>query len=319
MKTPGTPDNPTEEAVEAALCTFGISNNSHPRYEASVESVVSPVHRGVESACFNIETDDATFFLKIRYPDMADYFQETDVYTVALRASQLGVGAQLINADTTSGSYLFDRLDDSWSWGKVDNFRNITVLENTVNAKRMLHRSDALSSGNSVFTTIEHYYSIIKQRGYRLPNTLDAVLEKVRSIDKAITATGVDKVPCHGDGIASNVMISESGNIRLVDFDSAGNHDPYFDLGSLIIEIAQHPDLARSVLEIYNGECREADFNRCMLYGIADDLKWAFWGFISFSQSLRSHVEFMKYAEWRLLRAILNTENPHFHRWIAKL
>jgi len=119
--------------------------------------------------------------------------------------------------------------------------------------------------------------------------------------------------------VASNVMISGNSEIRLVDFDSFGHHDPYFDLGSLIVEIAQFPDLARAVLEICDGECRDAHLNRCMLYGIADDLKWALWGFISFAQSPRKHVEFIKYAEWRLLRSLWNAEGPHFERWLQKL
>ena len=83
-------------------------------------------------------------------------------------------------------------------------------------------------------------------------------LKPLNTITASFKAAGSDRVPCHGDGVASNVMINPAGAVRLVDFDSAGNHDPYFDLGSLIVEIAQCPALARSMLEIYAGECRDA-------------------------------------------------------------
>jgi len=319
MKPPGSPDNPSEAAAEAALMTFAATKGAGVRYEPSIGSVVSPIHRGVESACYNVDIGGQKLFLKVRYPDMAGFFEEAGVHAGARSASDLEVGARLIDADVQTGSYLFERLDADWRWGKVDDFEDPAVLENTVKAKKAIHDGPALPVGRSVFETIEAYAAIVEAEGIKVPKTMPAILGKVRLFAKALAAAGISPVPAHGDGVASNVMIGESANIRLVDFDSAGNHDPYFDLGSLIVEIAQFPDLARSVLEIHDGECREAHFNRCMLYGIADDLKWALWGFISFARSERAHVEFVKYAEWRLLRAVFNADGPHCDRWLAKL
>lgn len=319
MKRMGSPDNSIEQIAEAALGGFAATSNGDTRYEPAVGSAVSPVHRGVESACFNVDAGGNALFLKVRFPDMAGYFEESDVHEGAGRASELGVGARLLEADEASGSYLFERLDDDWHWGKIDDFETGSVLEKTVHAKQGLHESNLFSSAQSVFETINAYHSIICSEGIKVPKATGGVLQKVRECAKAIDAAGVSVVAAHGDGVASNIMISRAGDVRLVDFDSAGNCDPYFDLGSLIVEISQFPDLARSVLEIYDGECREANYNRCMLYGIADDLKWALWGFISFVKSPRTHVEFVKYAEWRLLRSVFNADGPHFERWLAKL
>ena len=319
MKALGSPDTPIEETAERALSHFAATNGSATTYRSSVGSVASPVHRGVESACFDVDVDGKPLFLKVRYPDMAGFFEEALVQEGARLASELGVGACLVDADEVNGCYLFERLDETWRWGKVDDFESASVLENTVRAKRAIHGGEALHLGRSVFETIEGYQGIIQSEGIKVPKTAAAVLEKVRQSAQAIAAAGISNTPCHGDGVASNVMISETDAVRLVDFDSAGNHDPYFDLGSLIVEIAQFPDVARSVLEIYEGECREAHLNRCMLYGIADDLKWALWGFISFAKSHRLDVEFVKYAEWRLLRSLFNAEGPDFGSWIAKL
>jgi len=319
MKPLGAPDTPVEAMAEAALRRFAATRGANTTYAPSVGSVVSPIHRGVESACFNVDAGRQPFFLKVRYPDMADFFEEAIVRAGAARASDLGVGARLIEADETSGAYLFERLDEGWRWGKVDDFETAAVLENTVRAKRAIHGGDPLPAGRSVFETIDAYCDIVRAEDIKVPETAGRVLEKVRRSAKAIAAAGIGQAPCHGDGVASNVMISSSGDVRLVDFDSTGNHDPYYDLGSLIVEIAQFPDLARAALEIHDGTCREPEFNRCMLYGIADDLKWALWGFISFARSPRAHVEFVKYADWRLLRSVFNADGPHFDRWIARL
>lgn len=319
MKPLGSPSSSLEEAAELLLQNTPSLDADHLRYAPSIGSVVSPVHRGVESACFDVDEGGKKFFLKVRYPDMAGYFDEAAVLEGTQRASDLGVGPRLINAKIDTGSYLLERLGENWHWGKVDDFQDRTILENTVIAKDAIHRSSAFSTGQSVFELIETYIQIVDREGIGIPKTLNAVLENVRKIGEAITATGVTLKPCHGDGVASNVMISDNGAVKLVDFDSAGNQDPYSDLGSLMVEIAQFPDLARTVLEIYEGECRETVFNRCMLYGIADDLKWALWGFISFVRSQRSHVEFVKYAEWRLLRSLANAKGPDFEHWLMKL
>ena len=319
MKNLGTPNDPVEQIAEVALQNVGSLDPTNMQYEPSIGSVVSPIHRGVESACFNVNAQTEELFLKVRFPDMSSFFNENLVQEGAQRASELNVGPRLINAQSDTGSCLFERLSDDWHWGKVDDFENKTVLENTVKAKQAIHESAAFSTGKSVFETIEEYAEIVDGQGVTVPKTLNGALQKVRKSAEAIQAAGVTLKPSHGDGVASNVMILSTGKVKLVDFDSAGNLDPYFDLGSLIVEIAQFPDLARSVLEIYAGECREAELNRCMLYGIADDLKWALWGFISFKISKRSSVEFVKYAEWRLLRSLINADGPDFDRWLNKL
>lgn len=319
MKPLGSPSDPMEETAEATLKNVSSIDIENVQYEPSIGSVASPVHRGVESACFNVDAGTDALFLKVRFPDMAACFDENSVKEGAQRASELGVGPRLIHAQTDAGGYLFERLSDDWHWGKVDDFENSTVLENAVTAKRTIHKSDAFATIQSVFDVIDNYAGIVVNENIAVPKTVGVVLAKVNQIAEAINAAGVTLKPCHGDGVASNVMISNGGKVQLVDFDSAGNHDPYFDLGSMIVEITQFPDLARSVLEIYEGEYRESSFNRCMLYGIVDDLKWALWGLISFVHSKRSQVEFVKYAEWRLLRSLSNANGQDFDRWLKKL
>ncbi len=319
MKSLGAPSGSLEHLVESALQNTPYLDVSDVQYEASIASVVSPIHRGVESACFDVNSKERALFLKVRYPDMALFFNEEAVLEAAQRASELNIGARLVHGQPQNGSYMFERFESSWRWGRVDDFEDREVLENTVRAKQALHKSKAFTSGQSVFEVIETYAEIIDREEIRTPKTVSSVLEKVRKSADAINAAGVSLQPCHGDGVASNVMISSTNEVKLVDFDSAGNQDPYFDLGSMIVEIAQFPDLARKVLEIYDGECRESEFNRCMLYGIADDLKWALWGFICFVKSPRTHIEFVKYAEWRLLRSLWNADSPDFDRWLRKL
>jgi thiamine kinase-like enzyme len=135
-----------------------------------------------------------------------------------------------------------------------------------------------------------------------LPHDYPWMLDNVRDIAAAIGAAGFDAVACHGDGIASNVMIAGAGQVLLVDWDEAVNADPYWDLGSLFAEAFPFDPPARAALESYAGCCDEALFARCRLYGIVDDLAWATRSMIAATITERVDIEFFKYAQWRFLR-----------------
>jgi thiamine kinase-like enzyme len=129
----------------------------------------------------------------------------------------------------------------------------------------------------------------------------------------------MDTTPCHADGVSSNVMIAQSGSVQLVDFDQACNTDPFYDIGIVLNEAFQFEADMRPVLEMFEGTYRETAMNRCRLYGIADDLMWGIWGTLMDAVSPRAGVEFLKYAQWRLLRCRMALHNPGFEGMLRRL
>ncbi|MCG8358268.1 MAG: phosphotransferase [Kiloniellales bacterium] len=319
MKAIGEASNELERMVEDAIASVGDWQGREIRYAPAAASVVSPIHRAVESACFDVAAGDESIFLKLRYPDMAEFFDDTAVAESTRLAAESGVAPSLRHSDPARGLLALDRLGEGWRWGRVDDFAEPSVLEAVVKAKAKLHEGPAFPCTSSVFETIERYWQMVGRKRVSVPADVPALLARVREIGEAIKAAGVDQRPCHGDGVASNVMLGPEGAVQLVDFDMAANTDPYYDLGSLMVEAFQFAEDARRILEIYEGAFVEALYNRCRLYGIADDLMWALWGFISFAQSPRKEVEFTKYAEWRLLRCRWQLGDPDFEHWTSRL
>ena len=319
MKEIGQAANELEATAEACLSSIGEWQGRQIRYEVAAVSVVSPIHRAVEGACFNLDVDGEPLFLKARYPDMTAFFDDSSIAKSCRLAADCGVAPALRYSEPERGLFVFDRLGDGWTWGLVDHFADPAVLEAAVNAKKRLHGSSAFDRTESVFDVIERYASMIETEQVTVPSDVPEILETVRRHDKAIAAAGIDQRPCHGDGVASNIMVGPGSAVSLVDFDMAANSDPYFDLGSMMVELFQFDEDARQVLEIYDGSFDEARYNRCRLYGIADDLMWALWGFICFKLSPRKGVEFTKYAEWRLLRCRWHLGHPAYERWLARL
>lgn len=326
MKAMGEAGNALERWVEEAIASVEPWRGLDVRYEPAAPAVVSPVHRAVESACFNVAAGDEAIFLKLRQPDMTAFFDDGAVAESCRLAAGIGVAPALCYSDPARGLLALERLGSDWTWGKVDDFADPAVLEAVVEAKGALHEGPAFPRSVSVFETVERYWQAIAAERVAVPADVPDLRARVRRIGEAIEAAGVELRPCHGDGVASNVMIGPgcgSGGpgrtVKLVDFDMAGNADPYHDLGSLMVEAFQFAEDVRQILEIYDGRFVEAHYNRCRLYGIADDLMWALWGFICFAQSPRKEVEFTKYAEWRLLRCRWQFGDPDFDRWMARL
>ena len=323
MKAVGEAANDLERWAEEAIASVADWRDRAIRYAPAAPAVVSPVHRAVESACFNVDAGDEAIFLKLRYPDMAGFFDDAAVAESCAAAATAGISPALRYADPARGLLALERLGPDWVWGKVDAFAEPAVLEAVVESKRKFHEAPPLTRTVGVFETIERYWHMATdaQGGAEVivPDDVPDLLGRVRDFGERIAAAGVDHRPCHGDGVASNVMLGPAGAVRLVDFDMAGNADPYHDLGSLMVEAFQFADDARQILEIYDGGFIEAHYNRCRLYGIADDLMWALWGFICFARSPRKEVEFTKYAEWRLLRCRWQLGDPALDRWLTRL
>ena len=152
-----------------------------------------------------------------------------------------------------------------------------------------------------------------------LPQDYAWMRDAVRDIAAAIKAAGVDTVACHGDGIASNVMVGDANAVLLVDWDEACNADPFWDLGSLFAEAFPFDAPAREALEHYAGRYDEALLNRCRLYGIADDLAWATRSMIAATLTDRVDIEFFKYAQWRFLRCRMELGDRRFEERLRTL
>ncbi len=319
MKPLGSPISETERLAEAAFQTLADWQGQEVHYEAGPAAVVSPIHRAVESHCYRLQLDDKIYFAKLRQEDMRAFFDDEAIAANALSASDAAVSPELVWANPDIGLLVYEFLGEGWSWCKVDKLADPEVLARVVTAKRRLHEAPTFEGDFDVFATIEAYLERISSECVTVPSDTAEIAAAVRDIGRAIAAAGIDPRPCHGDGVASNIMLGPAGSVRLVDFDRAGNMDPYFDLGSFMLEAFQFEADERQILEIYKGRCSDAAYHRCKLYGIADDLMWALWSFISFQASPRKEIEFTKYAEWRLLRARWHLGDPRFSHWLSHL
>lgn len=322
MKALGQASTADEKAVEAAIRAVPDWANADMRYAPGISGVVSPTHRAVDSQNWFLARGDApaAYFLKILHTDQSDFIDLDRSVTAARQASTLGLTPAPLWHSPEMSAVVFDLLAENWRTAKMDDLRKPAILERAIAAKKILHGSTPLGETWTVFDRVRIIETALGDAAIA-EVAADGwwMHECVGDIEAAIIATGFDEKPAHADGLASNIMIAPDGTVQLVDFDEARNVDPFYDIGILLNEAFQFDSEMHLALEIFEGQFRQTSLNRCRLYAIADDLYWGMWGMLMDRVSPRGGIEFLKYAQWRLLRCRIALRNPRFEFMLRTL
>ena len=315
----GDATTPAQRLVETVIGAVGEWAASSITYDDVTVPIMSPMHKGVDSLCFNVDVDKARYFLKIVHPESRSEIHVDDVYVAASAASALDVAPAPVRYLPDFDAIVFERLDGGWQSAKIDDLRTLSVMQRVLQAKRSLHGGVRFKRSWSVFDGIRSFpVGIIKTAPVE-PVELLWMIDAVHDIEAAFDAAGYDTAPCHADGIASNIMIGPNEAVRLVDFDMACNTDPIYDLAIVLHEAYSFDEEMWPALEAFEGSARSATLNRCRLYAVADDLYWALWSSKMNATSARRGIEFLKYAQWRFLRCRMALQDPDFERKLRSI
>ena len=99
----------------------------------------------------------------------------------------------------------------------------------------------------------------------------------------------------------------------------AGDMDPMLDAGAFLVEAHDSESDAAELFEAFHGRFERALFNRAWLYGAADDLRWGLIGALLAGTSRRETYEFLKFGDWRFLRARMAIRDPSFSEKLGRL
>jgi thiamine kinase-like enzyme len=303
MQAPGSASTDSERAAEAALGSIEDWRHRTIRYERAVMPVMSPVHRAVASDCWRVTLDDDTaFFMKVINRDLIEPVDVAAAYRAADAAASRSLTPSPRFLIEAPGAAVFDLLGAGWETARLDHLSRPDVLAKLIETKRAIHALAPFQRDTNVFDRIDRLAHEAAQRRVPWPSDVTPLIAIAARMGRAIRASGLDRRPCHADGTASNVMLHLDGRLQLVDFDEAANTDPLFDLAVTLNEILNFESEWPAALEMAEGRASGLSVNRCRLYAFADDLRWGLWGLLMDASSPRRSIEFLKYAQWRLLR-----------------
>ncbi|MFC5068903.1 phosphotransferase [Flaviflagellibacter deserti] len=308
-----------DRRAEAAITHVPGLADRGVSYALAAAAICSPVHRGVASDCILIDAGGERIFLKALNEDMAGDVSVPQSIAAAKVAADLGVAPAIVIDQSGSGIAGFEYLPPPWRYAHVGDLKTPGVIGRVLDARQRLHDGPRLGWRFDVFARIEQLAASAVESGAPLPGDLDWLLGNARAVKAAIEAAGYDLAFCHNDGIASNIMLGPDGAVRLVDFDLAGDNDPWFDVASLLNEAFQFDAEKADAIGHYAGRFDERLLNRCRAYGAVDDLAWGIWGVLRSTTSARTNIEFFKYGQWRLLRCRSTMSHWDFEAWLRRL
>lgn len=283
--------------------------------EQAPPTMASPSWWGADSVrCRLVGGGDgrADRFVKTTADHARRYVDVESAFGFALAAGAAGVGPLVLEADVASGTLTMTDLTSTHRTASLADFADAFALERVAAARSAVHGLEAAHLRTaSVFDDIRALVAGAGDAGAALPADLTWMLRFAKDAEQAISAEGVDLLPCHGDGNVSNTMVSErTGEVVLIDWDVAAVMDPLQDIGAVLAELRASDLDARELFELMWGRWDGALFDRARLYGIADAVRWGLIG--AFADALApGSQEYSKFSDWQFFRARMWLRERH--------
>jgi hypothetical protein len=321
MTTSASPKTAVEARVEAAIAAFADLDAVTTAYRPALPTVASPSYHAVESDSFEVVADGGKthLFLRLGADEVADLVNENTAFLAATRLADLGFSPSPLGRSIAQRAVFSALLPAPWRVAKIDDLMQDGPISLLIAMQKTIASDVPFGRPWSVFEGIDQLWGLLQAANATLPEDAGWLRRAMAPIREAIAAAGVDLRPAHGDPHSSNVMIGPNGALQLVDFDMAGDIDPYYQLGVQMNELFQFESQMKPLLEMHDGHVSDRAFNRCRLYAAADDLYWALRGSLLETRSPRRSVEFLKYAQWRFLRCRMLVGCPGFEELIRSL
>lgn len=271
-------------------------------FESPLTVLASPAWRGVEADVWRAKSGSQSLIVKHFHDDTKDYVDHEKAIIAAQEAGRLGVGPEVVDISIADSMFVMEDLNDGWTAGGLQHAAQPGLRAKIIELKKAFQKGAALDHQSSILDEIQVLYGKAQACQAVLHTDCGVFIDYFRDAQSRIESLGIDQNPCHRDGNTANLMVHETGNVRLIDFDLAARADPFEDIGCYLAEFFESDADARPGFEEWYGTFDEGLFQRARIYGLADDMRWGLIGSIMAKTSPRKSLEFGKYASWRFLR-----------------
>ncbi|MEX3010501.1 phosphotransferase [Hoeflea sp. TYP-13] len=264
--------------------------------------LASPAWRGIEGDIWRARSVGTSVIIKNYHPDTEFYVDPETAIHATEQAGKLGVGPEVLKSRAEDGLAALVDLVDPWRAGGLQDAVDAGIRSKVIENKKAFQAGAQLCNDASIFDEIEGLFAIVQRENIYTHKDAHVFLDFLRDANAKLNSLGRDRCPCHRDGNTANLMVGQDHSIQLLDFDLAANCDPFEDIGCYLVEFFENDVDARAGFEEWYGNFNEGLFQRSMIYGLADDMRWGLIGAIMAAKSPRSHLEFSKYSAWRFIR-----------------
>jgi thiamine kinase-like enzyme len=162
------------------------------------------------------------------------------------------------------------------------------TLRRVANLCRRLHRGPRFVNDFDMIQVQRRYLEVVTEHGFRLPEDYHEFAPQAAAVAAALAARPQQTVPCHNDLLAANIL-DDGTRLWFIDFEYAGNNDPYFEIGNIWSEAELDLDRLAELVGYYHGTPSPALTARARLWALLARYGWTLWAAI---QTAVSDVDF---------------------------
>jgi len=236
-------------------------------------------------------------------------------YRNSMAAAQSGAAPEVI-AYAPEVSVLVVGFIDGWPWGADDVLQPANAAR-IATACRQLHAGPRFVNDFNMLELQPQYLSIVQERGFRLPDGYLDFTGHVQSIGDAMAAHPLPTVPCNNDLLAAN-FIDDGQRVWVIDYEYAGNNDPFFEIGNIWSEATGSPDDLDRLVTAYVGHNSQALAARARLWGLMSKYGWMLWASIQEGTSTID-FDFWSWGMEKYDRVVAEFESPEFGQLLEQV
>jgi thiamine kinase-like enzyme len=276
---------------------------------AGRERAVEELPGGLTNVNLKITTGEGAYVVR-RWSDDTGLLaiDRDNEYENSVRAAEVGVGAPVVGYLPEHNAMVFRFVPGRTM--TAEDLRRGDRLEAVAEACRRLHGARRFRDDFDMFATQPRYLSIVRDRGFRLPERYDEFGPHVEAIRDALAVRDEGTVPCNNDLLAENFIL-DGDRFHLIDYEYSGNNDACFELGNVWSESNLSLPQLEALVAAYYGRPLRHKVARARLWGLMSKYGWTLWASIQDGVS-DIDFDFWSWGMEKYERAVGEFDGPDF-------
>jgi thiamine kinase-like enzyme len=262
---------------------------------------------GLTNRNFKVTTPEASYVVRVSSRESVELSVNREhEYRNSMIAAEAGVGAPVVGYLPDHGVMVVGFIEgDTFT---DDSFSEPGAIARVAEACRRLHGGASFVNEFNMFEIQARYLALVRERGYRLPAGYEDFAVEVQRLKRALGIRAEPLVACNNDLLAGN-FIDEGPQIRIIDYEYAGNNDACFELGNIWSECHLSDEQLEELVEAYYGRLSSSKLARARLQGLMSQYGWTLWASIQEASSALD-FDFWTWGLEKYERAVATFRSP---------
>jgi thiamine kinase-like enzyme len=265
----------------------------------------------------HLPTTGTNCFMKVHGPNTEIFIDRPLAHEAALTVGLSGHAPRLLHYIEQDRIEVYEFLDGYHS-ANVSDLYDADIRRHIILAYRDIHRGPLLSRAKSGFEQLAERLQQAQSYGALMPRDLDYLMWQCARARRAFDRCGMTLATCYNDGYVSNYMVNADKSVKIIDWEYAGNNDPYWDLALMAFENFFTPAMIRDMITIHDDAYTPEAEAKIILYGGVVGVTWGFWAGLQ-SRISTIPFDFAKYADLIFLRTRHLMRSPIWEEALARL